>query len=73
MLLVEPCSIQHLEMLLAGKEKFLNEFGIFVAEDYELIPQLLQFSLKNLIEFVIGLKGAYFDACNGLFSSSLLV
>ena len=53
MLLVEPCSIQHLEMLLAGKERFSRSFGISVAEDYELIPQLLQFSLKNLTEGTI--------------------
>ncbi len=48
MLLVEPFSIHHLEMLLAGKARFFAEFGISVAEDYELIPQMLQFSLKNL-------------------------
>ena len=48
MILVEPCSIQHLEMLLAGKERFFDEFGIYVADDYELMPQLLQFSLNSL-------------------------
>lgn len=48
MLLVVPCSIHHLEMLLAGKERFFTEFEISVAEDHELIPELLQFSLKNL-------------------------
>ncbi len=50
MLLVEPCSIQHLKALSAGKETFFNEFGISVAEDYELIPQMLEFSLKQLVE-----------------------
>lgn len=36
-LLVEPCSIQHIETLLEGKEKFFQEFGITIADDYELI------------------------------------
>ncbi|MGK7935705.1 MAG: GNAT family N-acetyltransferase [Xenococcaceae cyanobacterium] len=53
MLLVEPCSIQHLEMLIAGKERFFDKFGISVADDYELVPELLQFSLKNLREGTI--------------------
>ncbi|MDJ0688239.1 MAG: GNAT family N-acetyltransferase [Xenococcaceae cyanobacterium MO_188.B32] len=48
MILVEPCSIQHLEMLLAGKKRFFDEFGIYVGDDYELMPQLLQFSLNSL-------------------------
>jgi [ribosomal protein S5]-alanine N-acetyltransferase len=50
MLLVEPCSIHHLQTLLAGKENFFDRFGIAIAKDYELVTEWLNFSIKNLQE-----------------------
>ncbi|MBE9181431.1 GNAT family N-acetyltransferase [Oculatella sp. LEGE 06141] len=49
-LLVEPCSVQHIEVLLAGKLPFFETFGVTIADDYELLPHMLEFSLKGLLE-----------------------
>ncbi|HEY9738515.1 MAG TPA: GNAT family N-acetyltransferase [Trichocoleus sp.] len=48
MLLVEPCTIQHLEVLLRGKAAFVDAFGLTVAPDYELTPEPLHYSLNGL-------------------------
>ncbi|ACK73604.1 GCN5-related N-acetyltransferase [Gloeothece citriformis PCC 7424] len=49
-LLVEPCTIQHLETLLLGREVFFQQLGMAIADDYELSPKILDFSRKKLLD-----------------------
>lgn len=47
-LLLEPCSIQHLEKLLAGASAFKSAFGIEVVDGYIEFPGAIQYSVEKL-------------------------
>ena len=52
-LLLEPCSIQHLEKLLAGASAFKAAFGIEVVDGYIEFPGAIQYSVEKLRSGVV--------------------
>lgn len=47
-LLLEPCSVQHLEELLEGASAFKGAFGIEVVDGYIESPSAIQYSVEKL-------------------------
>lgn len=47
-LILEPCTIEHLEKLLAGASAFKNAFGIEVVDSYLEFPEAILFCVEKL-------------------------
>lgn len=47
-LILEPCTIEHLEKLLAGASAFKNAFGIEVVDGYLEFPEAIPYWVEKL-------------------------